>query len=110
MRRVTFYTRNTMCKAYDLARYTFIFLIDGDKIFFFLILSRDCTPDCLDTSVVKGKILVCNTLLPYVAYTKRAVAAIFEDDSDWAESHGLPLSGLQADDFESFLSYIKSAK
>ncbi|XP_019088267.1 PREDICTED: subtilisin-like protease SBT4.11 [Camelina sativa] len=71
--------------------------------------AEDCMPDCLDASLVKGKILVCNRFLPYVAYTKGAVAAIFEDSSDWAQIHGLPVSGLQEDDFESFLSYIKSA-
>jgi len=59
---------------------------------------------------VKGKILVCNRFLPYVAYTKRAVAAIFEDGSDWAQINGLPVSGLQKDDFESVLSYFKSEK
>ncbi|KAG7534794.1 Peptidase S8/S53 domain superfamily [Arabidopsis thaliana x Arabidopsis arenosa] len=72
--------------------------------------AKDCTPDCLDASLVKGKILVCNRFLPYVAYKKGAVAAIFEDDLDWAQINGLPVSGLQEDDFESFLSYIKSAK
>ncbi|AED97147.1 Subtilase family protein [Arabidopsis thaliana] len=63
--------------------------------------AEDCTPECLDASLVKGKILVCNRFLPYVAYTKRAVAAIFEDGSDWAQINGLPVSGLQKDDFES---------
>ncbi|EOA13157.1 hypothetical protein CARUB_v10026176mg [Capsella rubella] len=71
--------------------------------------AEDCTPDCLDASLVKGKILVCTRFLPYVAYRMGAVASIFEDDSDWAQIHGLPVSGLQKDDFEYFLSYIKSS-
>ncbi|KAJ4907907.1 Subtilase family protein [Raphanus sativus] len=47
--------------------------------------AEDCTPDCLDASRVKGKILVCNISFPYVAYTKGAVAAIVKDGSDWAQ-------------------------
>ncbi|KAL1208465.1 Subtilisin-like protease SBT4.11 [Cardamine amara subsp. amara] len=70
--------------------------------------AEDCTPDCLDASLVKGKILVCTRNLPYVAYKKGAVAAILKDSSDWAQINVLPVSGLQEDDFESFLSYIKS--
>ncbi|CAF1698432.1 unnamed protein product [Brassica oleracea] len=72
--------------------------------------AEDCMPDCLDASLVKGKILVCNISFPYVAYTKGAVAAIVKDGSDWAQMEGLPVSGLEEDDFESFLSYINSAK
>ncbi|VVB16570.1 unnamed protein product [Arabis nemorensis] len=71
--------------------------------------AEDCNPDCLNASLVKGKILVCNTSFPYVAYTKGAVAAIFEDGSDWSQNEGLPVSGLQEDDFESLVSYTKSA-
>ncbi|KAJ4866600.1 Subtilase family protein [Raphanus sativus] len=71
--------------------------------------AEDCTPDCLDASRVKGKILVCNISFPYVAYTKGAVAAIVKDGSDWAQMEGLPVSGLEEDDFESFLSYINSS-
>ncbi|XP_013626670.1 PREDICTED: cucumisin-like isoform X1 [Brassica oleracea var. oleracea] len=71
--------------------------------------AEDCMPDCLDASLVKGKILVCNISFPYVAYTKGAVAAIVKDGSDWAQMEGLPVSGLEEDDFESFLSYINSS-
>ncbi|CAH2069453.1 unnamed protein product [Thlaspi arvense] len=71
--------------------------------------AEDCTPDCIDASLVKGKILVCKRSLPYVAYKKGAVAAILEDDSDWSQMEGIPSSGLQEDDFESVLSYIDSA-
>ncbi|CAA7032245.1 unnamed protein product [Microthlaspi erraticum] len=70
--------------------------------------AEDCTPNCLDASLVKGKILVCNRSLPYVAYTKGAVAGIFKDGADWAQIEGIPVSGLQENDFESLLSYIKS--
>lgn len=76
----------------------------------FCFFSRDCTPNCLDASLVKGKILVCNRFLPYVAYTTGAVACIFKDGSDWAQIEGIPVSGLQEDEFESLLSYIKSTK
>ncbi|CAN8238175.1 unnamed protein product [Cochlearia groenlandica] len=71
--------------------------------------AEECNPDCLDASLVKGKILVCNISFPYVAYSKGAIAAILEDGSDWSQIEGLPFSGLQGDDFASLLSYINSA-
>ncbi|XP_024011857.1 subtilisin-like protease SBT4.11 [Eutrema salsugineum] len=71
--------------------------------------AEDCTPDCLDASLVKGKILVCKRSFPYVAYSKGAVAGIFEDGgSDWEQVKGLPYSDLQEEDFESLLSYFNS--
>ncbi|VVB16571.1 unnamed protein product [Arabis nemorensis] len=70
-----------------------------------------CEPECLKASLVKGKILVCGSTKGLkVAESVGAIALIFKTPKpDVAFIHPLPASGLTEKDFDSLVSYIKSA-
>ncbi|KFK27430.1 hypothetical protein AALP_AA8G381500 [Arabis alpina] len=71
-----------------------------------------CEPECLEASLVKGKILVCaSTKGLKVAESVGAIALIFKSlKPDVAFIHPLPASGLPEKDFDSLVSYIESTE
>ncbi|CAH2069452.1 unnamed protein product [Thlaspi arvense] len=70
-----------------------------------------CQPDCLEESLVKGKILVCGSPGGLkIVKSVGAIAIIYKSPKpDVAFVHPLPASGLQEKDFESLVSYIESS-
>ncbi|VVB16516.1 unnamed protein product [Arabis nemorensis] len=73
--------------------------------------AKQCLERCLDESLVKGNILVCDNYDGLkIAHSMGAVASIFVNPEDYAAVHVLPFSALSQDDFASLVSYINSTK
>ncbi|KAL1203251.1 Subtilisin-like protease SBT4.13 [Cardamine amara subsp. amara] len=75
---------------------------------------KKCRKGCLDQSLVKGKIVLCDHLQDYdidEVQSKGVVAVIVVNPrKDHATISPMPLSVLSQDDFDSLLSYMNSTK
>ncbi|KAL0875617.1 hypothetical protein Bca101_025322 [Brassica carinata] len=71
--------------------------------------AEKCEEGCLQKSLVKGKIVVCNSTDSFEALANGAVAGISLDRTpDVAFVTSFPLSALSQEDLNSLVSYIKS--
>ena len=79
----------------------------------FLLHFRLCRQGCLDTNLVKGKIVLCNqSMAGVVAYTAGAAGAILlnEPTQDYSSIVPLPELLLNFFDHATVMSYILSNK
>ncbi|VVB04590.1 unnamed protein product [Arabis nemorensis] len=71
-----------------------------------------CSPGCLDSKLVKGKIVLCDfELNTDEAQSMGAVASITKSSRvDFASVFSFPVSALSEDDYNTVLSYMNSTK
>ncbi|XP_044483865.1 subtilisin-like protease SBT4.4 isoform X2 [Mangifera indica] len=79
-----------------------------------LLLSRSCSGRCLDSSLVKGKIVLCEMPEgPIVAHQAAAAGSIVRQKESVGRSSFLvswPSSSVTSNDYDSIISYMDSTK
>lgn len=74
---------------------------------------RMCQDECLDSKLVKGKIVLCNASRGVMETNRVGAIGVIGQRSkaeNFAHVVPLPASGFAAKDFGTILSYFKSAK
>ena len=78
---------------------------------FEFMFCRKCEEGCLQESLVKGKVVVCNSTDLFEALANGAVAGIsLNRTPNVAFVTSFPLSALSQEDLNSLVSYIKSER
>jgi len=77
-----------------------------------IFVFRFCSPGCLDSKRVKGKIVLCDSPQnPDEAQAMGAIASIVRSHrTDVASIFSFPVSVLLEDDYNTVLSYMNSTK